>query len=390
MSVSFVRRVPAALVVALVATIFAAAPAFADSLVIDDAFDGTFGLGSLRTFSFNYGSLSSSLTVDVDTSSSTTYLSITDPSHSINGVQYSSSGNIFLTDSSHNLTGSIKASSSSDGSVVGTLDESGTDVYLSVLYTSSQYSDYKDAISSGSFYLSSTCSLPSGVRIYPYYSSSVFGVYGFNNVGEKQSNTMFYYLASWSVDSVTYFYTDGTSEQLSLDSYSAKPVKSFNLNCSISLWSTPPDAIHFCFPNLSVLCQLPDGQTISAIESQTNTLMDTSGSDSVAGGTVDSAVSSLGDSTKLMSQVSALAGKFTNLTSDASGVISFPGIKFGLFEIPATSVDVWANFSQLETPCKVICTGVLILLWIRGVQALFGRIFHGTQDVIVDEGDDDT
>ena len=239
MSVSFVRRVPAALVVALAATIFAAAPAFADSLVIDDAFDGTFGVGMLRTFSFKYGSLSSKMSVDVDTSSSTTYLSITDPQHSINGTQYSS-GNIYLTDSSHNLTGSIKASSSSDGSIVGTLDESGTDVYLSVLYTSSQYSDYKNDISSGSFYLSSTCSLPAGVRIFPYYSSSLFGVYGFNNVGEKQSNTMFYYLASWSVDSVTFFYTDGTSEQLSLDSYSAKPVKSFYLNCSISLWSPFP------------------------------------------------------------------------------------------------------------------------------------------------------
>lgn len=123
----------------------------------------------------------------------------------------------------------------------------------------------------------------------------------------------------------------------------------------------------------------------SATQSQTDQLMSVDGADSIASGQVDSATSQLDDSFGFMQQVASLTGKFTDISADSDSVVRFPGIAFGSFSLPAQDVDIWAGFEELRTPCKVICTGVLILLWIHGVQSLYGRIFHNEVDVINDD-----
>lgn len=129
---------------------------------------------------------------------------------------------------------------------------------------------------------------------------------------------------------------------------------------------------------------MPD-YTSNSVEELGSKLLDTSGSDSVASGAVDSATGQIDESFGFMQQVASLTGKFTDISADSDSVVRFPGIAFGSFSLPAQDVDIWSGFEELQTPCKVICTGVLILLWIHGVQSLYGRIFHNEVDVINDD-----
>lgn len=165
--------------------------------------------------------------------------------------------------------------------------------------------------------------------------------------------------------------------------------------CELSFNLTFAYSGYFLLDYSSIVVQVPDGQTISAIETstqqQTDTLMNTDGSDSIVSGATSGGEQGLLDKlgfigTVIQVPLSILDG----LTSSEESTITFPGISVplpgGNFVIPETEIDLWANFPALETPVRTGCTFVCVLLWLNGCKSLYDRIVHGDQDVIIEEG----
>ena len=128
-------------------------------------------------------------------------------------------------------------------------------------------------------------------------------------------------------------------------------------------------------------------QVVDAVNDQTDKIMSTEGSgsivDSVTSGGEDGLLDRLGFvGTALSVPNSILQG----MTAQADSSIQFPGISIPQFDfvIPAQSVDVWEYCPELETPCKLICTGVCIFLWLNGVKHLYDRITGKEQEVSID------
>lgn len=126
-------------------------------------------------------------------------------------------------------------------------------------------------------------------------------------------------------------------------------------------------------------------------QEQTDTLMNTDGSDSIVSGATSGGEEGLLDKlgfigTVVQVPLSILDG----LTSAEESTITFPGISVplpgGNFVIPMTEIDLWENFPALETPVRTGCTFVCVLLWLNGCKSLYDRIVHGDQDVIIEEG----
>ena len=131
-----------------------------------------------------------------------------------------------------------------------------------------------------------------------------------------------------------------------------------------------------------------DGSTVTGtINSQTDTLMDTTGSDGIVGAVTQGGVSGLTSRLGFIAQIPTVVSSFLAGISSgtASGGLFFPGVTvLGYTLIPAQDVPVWQNgLAALETPIKAFNTGVLALLFVKGAKHVFHKDLLGWDD---DEG----
>lgn len=109
---------------------------------------------------------------------------------------------------------------------------------------------------------------------------------------------------------------------------------------------------------------------------QTDSLMDTSGSDGIAG-----SAQSVGNQIQSkLGFVGTLIGIpktfFEGLSADSDSHLSFPGVKYLDKEIvPAVDIDVWEYFPGLQAPVRSVCTMVCVLLFFKGIRRLYLLVF---------------
>lgn len=137
-------------------------------------------------------------------------------------------------------------------------------------------------------------------------------------------------------------------------------------------------------PNIYII--MPD-DAADAVRDQTDQIMSTDGSDSIVDSVTSGGEDGLLDRLGFIgTAISVPNSILQGMTSTADSSIQFPGVSLPQFdfEIPATSVDVWEYCPELETPCKLICTGVCVFLWLNGVKHLYDRITGKEQEVSID------
>lgn len=115
----------------------------------------------------------------------------------------------------------------------------------------------------------------------------------------------------------------------------------------------------------------------SSVSSQTDTLMDTSGSSDI----LSDQVTAVGDDLQsgVFGQFEGVTDDFLDIlsTRDSTSLVHFPGIVVqGITLVPEQDVYVWANswgssFISLRTPVRVICTFVLFCAWFNGMIYIF-------------------
>ena len=129
-------------------------------------------------------------------------------------------------------------------------------------------------------------------------------------------------------------------------------------------------------------------RVVDAVNDQTDRIMSTDGSDSIVDSVTSGGESGLMDRLGFIGTAVQLpASIIDGFTSTADSTVQFPGVsipEFG-FSLPAQTVDVWAYFPELMTPCKTICTGVFIFAWLHGVKSLYDRITGKEQEVSIVE-----
>ena len=125
-----------------------------------------------------------------------------------------------------------------------------------------------------------------------------------------------------------------------------------------------------------------------AVYQQTTEVMDTTGSDSVLDSALSGGESALTDRLGFVGQAMSIPNAFfEGVTSEEDSVVHFPGISVMGLNIPAADIDIWSALPNLKTPCKTICTFVFIVAWLRGIQAIYGRIVQGDKVVTVEGAD---
>ncbi len=150
--------------------------------------------------------------------------------------------------------------------------------------------------------------------------------------------------------------------------------------------SAPTSSYSWFIPVPNFYIVLPD-EAADAIRDQTDQMMSTDGSDSIVDSVTSGGEDGLLDRLGFVgTAISVPNSILQGMTSTADSSIQFPGISLPQFEfeIPATTVDVWEYCPELETPCKLICTGVCIFLWLNGVKHLYDRITGKEQEVSID------
>lgn len=125
-----------------------------------------------------------------------------------------------------------------------------------------------------------------------------------------------------------------------------------------------------------------------SIRQQTETLMSTSGSDSVVSGVQGQAVQFV-DSLGFVSQSASFVQQVGTSFADAqpSEGLQFPGLSLMGFTIPAQQVNFlgWLG-ADLENQIKTGITIVIFLAWLNGLRGIYHKIFLGETEVeVVDE-----
>lgn len=209
--------------------------------------------------------------------------------------------------------------------------------------------------------------LPSGVVASSYGVSNQFGLYTMD-VGEVNgTRKCLFYVQSVDIQSR---YIDVVARSGS------------TVTASAPLFLTLPDEYGLGVTQASF---------VAKTDEQTNTLMNTSGSDSVVSNVIgDYSSSDISDSIGIGDALGIASGGFTSMLGQtASGVVSFDGLTLGAdyggFGIPAFSVDIWSWCpSGLANTIKTAFTAVSVVSWAVGMKRFFDRIFHGEQVVSVE------
>lgn len=314
------------------------------------------------------------------------------PSSALSGPIWDYDGTLSATRnevSSGSFSGSLSGSSSSDGSVSGTGSSSSTSryvVYMPPGINGNGWYSFVFASSSSSTMVSAN--QPFAV-FSPYAnvelsteldgSYALLTAYGYHIMGQTLSGS---WVEASRDASSGYFYFTENVKQVAITSNFAYVSGTYPY---IRLRSLP--SLLVVDATISDLIHTVEETT----QQQTDTLMNTDGSDSIVSGATSGGEQGLLDKlgfigTVVQVPLSILDG----LTSAEESTITFPGISVplpgGNFVIPMTEIDLWENFPALETPVRTGCTFVCVLLWLNGCKSLYDRIVHGDQDVIIEEG----
>lgn len=110
------------------------------------------------------------------------------------------------------------------------------------------------------------------------------------------------------------------------------------------------------------------------VQGQTDTLMDTTGSDSIVDDLTEGGYSGFVQDRGFFGQVGDIVSStISPITSGtANSVVHFPGITvLGITIAPASDVDIWqGDLVQLRNPVRMVCTFMLIVAWINGMHYL--------------------
>ena len=156
---------------------------------------------------------------------------------------------------------------------------------------------------------------------------------------------------------------------------------------SVKFKSSTSTSSLYAWSQHRLLIDVPSDQA-AAIYQQTSEVMDTTGSDSVLDSALSGGESALTDRLGFVGQAMSIPNAFfEGVTSEEDSVVHFPGISVLGLNIPATDVDIWSALPNLKTPCKTICTFVFIVAWLRGIQAIYGRIVQGDKVVTIEGAD---
>ena len=131
-----------------------------------------------------------------------------------------------------------------------------------------------------------------------------------------------------------------------------------------------------------------DIDEVSAINNQTTQLNSTTGSNTVAGDTLETGYEIVDDLGFVSQTASFVSGAYDAvMNSDASASLAFPGLTImGHTIISPQNVPFLGYLgSEIENTIRTACTMVLAIAWINGLMALYRKIFIGETVVEVDE-----
>ena len=138
---------------------------------------------------------------------------------------------------------------------------------------------------------------------------------------------------------------------------------------------------------VSVMVEYPEDQNeVEAINNQTETFMDTTGSDTVLGNP-NGVQQQINDKLGFVSQTASYVTNVYDsvINAEPTGTIQFPGLTWdGHTIIEQQSVPLLGWIEPIEGQVRLAITAMLVLAWLHGVRLIYGRIFLGETDVVTD------
>lgn len=315
-----------------------------------------------------------------------------------------------ITPSTSRLQGTLgtgTASKSSSTALVESLTARG------ITITGPSYYSFTDTGIDGSLSGSSSSSFNGSSVSYPdlFWSDTTYGGQTYLCIELRSSTVMVPKDASFSFVAPMRFYYSPTefaraftgavsdvkvyASTGSVDSVVECPLSNGGYTCPVNakllcyyirLATKPPsgtNGLYFFQPSVYV----DTNSVVNAIEYQTDTLMDTSGSSGISVGNIGNQVS--GAMNGVNDALDIGSDFMQGITTEEHGPFSLPSFSLNVagtsWDFQGGSVDIWQTFPDLETPVRSFVTFVLIGAWAKGVHDWYLVNFQGGTRVVVED-----